>query len=112
MLTEIEQAARRWQEMPRPVENFRSRRGKALTYGIESDLEHQAKYLETMLDALHAGAVWDFRMRASDELRDLRDFRERTLALELPHETANPLLNYMAITQVLLEAIVRTVSSR
>ena len=93
----------------RPTDNFRASNARALTYGIECDLEHQASYLETLVEALRAASPdWDFRLRAGAELKDLHNFRDRVECLELPPAVAAPLLAYMGITRQLLEAILST----
>jgi hypothetical protein len=107
----IREIQRTWEDSPRPFENFRARRGDALTYGIECDLDHQADYILSLLRALEAKSPhWDFAMRATNELRELHELRERLEALELPQQVAAPLLRYTDTTDQLLRAIVDEVS--
>lgn len=99
-------AASNWRSAPRPFTTFRDGNVRSLTYGIECDLDHQASYLETMLNAWSSRSPhWDFVMRADHELRDLREFRDRLQALELPGGDTAALRGYMTATQQLLKAI-------
>lgn len=98
-----------WRAIPIPVDNFRADNGRALTYGIECDLDHQASYLSTMMDALAGeNPHWDFKLRAGTELRELNNLTERIECLELPAGIEAPLLNYIGATRDLLCAIIDT----
>lgn len=113
LLSDLPSALRSWEETPRPFQNFRAKCGSALTYGIECDLDHQASYIEVMIRAWQErNSHWDFRMRAESELRDLREYRERVEALELPVEESAPLLRYVSATEHLLRAVAEIATER
>ena len=100
-----------WEVTPRPVENFLAERVAALTYGIELDIEHQAAYIRTMLEALRSGnRLWNYVLRVGNELRDLAEFRHRLEALELPEEGSQRFYRYMDATDALLKEILREAS--
>lgn len=96
-------AMRKWERIAPPCHNFRSNNVRAITYGIECDLDHQYSYVKGMLEELRRkNPHWDFELRANNELRDLRQLRDRLDAVELPDSEAAPFLEYMAATEQLL----------
>src|SRR5215472_5007308 len=86
-----------WRKTDCPVYAFRGGNTRELSWGVECDLDHQASYINTLLLALdRRDPHWDFQLRASNERRDLDDFRARLASLEEdlpPH--APELLTYM-----------------
>lgn len=109
----LKDAVRAWKATPRPVENFLAGSGKALTYDVECDLEHQASYIETMVRALQEGNPhWDFAMRAEGELKDLTEFEERIDCLELPVEQSGPLRRYTEATRAVLKEVLAAAARR
>ena len=108
----VAHAWRTWQATSLPTDNFRAANARALTYGIECDLDHQASYLPHLVNALAArNPHWDIGLRAGAELRDLEEFKERVERLELPAGEEAPLLFYIAATTELLRAILDAVAN-
>lgn len=108
----VAEAWQEWLRTTRPVSNFLSNNVRSLTYGIECDLEHQAAYLVTMVEALRdKNQHWDFVMRANHELRDLEQFVDRLQSLELGGEVEAPYHIYAGAVKRLLNAVKDSVAS-
>jgi hypothetical protein len=105
--TRLQRARLVWRAIDVPVPEFRSANAKALSYGIECDLDHHASYLGALLAAWdRRDPHWDFRMRVGSELAELSDLRTRLEALEEdlpPH--AGELFAYIDRTAELLHAL-------
>ena len=99
-------AWRAWTETPRPFENFWEEKVDALSFGVELDLDHQATYLDGLMEELARGnREWHFHVHAQRELRDLEDFWGRIEAIELPAVVFARFDRYAKATRRLLNAI-------
>jgi hypothetical protein len=73
---ELAIAWRDWRRLPVPTESFRNGNKNALTFELESAIDHVASYVYALGSALMEKADYDFTMRGIEELHELGRIRE------------------------------------
>jgi hypothetical protein len=103
---EVREKWTEWNATPLPVDNFLSGDVRALTYGIECDLDHHASYVIALIDEFQAGNPrWEFQTLATTKRAELHELKERIRALELPEHVAAAFERYTDATDQLLLAV-------
>ena len=94
-----------WARAPRPFESFRTQQTQAPTYKIECDLDHQADYIDALMEAMiEQNPDWDVPLGAKLELRDLGVLEAELAKLNPSLPNVRSLWDYMRVARRLLEA--------
>jgi len=95
-----------WSRTARPFANFRRENLQALTYKAEFDLDHQADYIDALVEAwAEKNPNWDVPVRAKLELQDLQLIDASLSHLDPSVANVRELREYIAKTRRLLEAL-------
>jgi hypothetical protein len=95
-----------WNGIARPFMNLRHENLQAPTYKAEFDLDHQADYIDALVEAwVEKNPNWDVPMRAKLELQDLQLIDAGLSQLDPAVANVRELRDYISTTRRLLQAL-------
>lgn len=102
-------AWRDWRRLPVPTESYRQGNRNALTYDLESSLDHVTSYVYSLGSAVMEKKDWDFTMRGIEVLHELGQIRielESGIA-SLDNGKSEEYLQFVDATERLLKELIQ-----